>query len=194
MIVRKAQPVKTLNTIVSVPIDSVFLWKDNPRKNEKAVPELVKSLTAHGQIKPIIVWVKNRVIYAGNTTWKSMKAKGEKFIDAILVDFPSESAAIAYGIADNKTAENSEWDEKLLLKFLNMKEVPLQHTGFSETEKRFIMMGTDPLKIDRVNAKHSTLKDKIVVMIVDQSSKRDIVDLLNNWIKTTGLKNIEVQK
>jgi ParB-like chromosome segregation protein Spo0J len=102
----------------SVSIDSVKLWKENPRKNEKAAIRLADILKVHGQKSPIVVWKKNGVIYKGNTTYKAMKLNGAKTIQVLYQDFPSEQAAIAYGIADNKSSEWAEWDDEVLGKLL----------------------------------------------------------------------------
>jgi len=125
-----------LNTLIEVPIDSVKYWKDNPRKNDKAAIELAELIKIHKQISPVVVWAKNMVIHKGNTTKKAMTILGSKTIKAIFVDFPSEQAAIAYGIADNKSSELSSWDDTILRKFLDIKEVQLG-SGFSSQEMSF---------------------------------------------------------
>jgi len=56
---------------------------------------------------------------------KALKAIGAKTVKVLYVDFPSEAAAIAYGIADNKSSEWAQWDDALLDSFMQMEEVAL---------------------------------------------------------------------
>ena len=48
----------------------IHLWKNNPRKNDQAVPRLMELLKLHGQKSRIGVW--NNTIYKGNTTYKAL--------------------------------------------------------------------------------------------------------------------------
>jgi hypothetical protein len=127
-----------------VPIDSVRLWGDNPRKNDKAVKRLQKILKVHGQVTPIVVWRKDGTIRKGNTTWKSMKANGDKTIAVLFKDFKSEADATAYAIADNKSSEFAEWDDNILAKLMESAELTSEHDleslGFTEKEMASILM------------------------------------------------------
>ena len=90
-------------------IEKVKLWKKNPRINDKAAQRLVKVLQVYGFIDPIII-DENYVVRAGNTRVKAAKLAGIKYIPALMVDFKSEEAAIAYSIANNKANEWAQWD------------------------------------------------------------------------------------
>lgn len=96
-----------------VPIDSIRLDPNNPRKNDKAAPELARLIAANGFRKPIIV-DENGIIRAGNTTYKAAKILGLSIVPVIRHTFGSEAAALAYSISDNRAAENSEWDVDVL--------------------------------------------------------------------------------
>lgn len=108
-----------MEEIKKVPIDSVTPWKDNPRKNDKAVPRLMKLLETHGQITPIVVWTKTGDIYKGNTTWKALKKLGAKKVLVLFYNFQSKAEATAYAISDNKASEWSEWDDDVLRKLMS---------------------------------------------------------------------------
>jgi hypothetical protein len=139
--VKKAEPVltdyavKVDKEIVTVDINKVKLWKDNPRRNDAAAPKLAEVIKERGQVTPVVVWRKDGVCYKGNTTIKALKLLGEKTVDVLFADFKSEASAIAYGIADNKSSEFSEWDDTLLLSFLKMDDV--KTTGFTSSEIGF---------------------------------------------------------
>jgi ParB-like chromosome segregation protein Spo0J len=124
---------KKQDNIEEVSLLSVKLWNDNPRINDAAVPKLMEILKVRGQVTPIVVWHKNMTIYKGNTTWKAIKKLGWPKIKVLFVDFPSEQAAIAYGIADNKSSEWSQWDDSVLLRFMDNREI-VTNSGFNEVE------------------------------------------------------------
>jgi hypothetical protein len=192
VITRKAPAVTSSGKIEEVPLSLVKLWNDNPRINDAAVPKLVEVLRVRGQVTPIVVWRKNMVIYKGNTTWKAIKKLGWPKIKVLFVDFPSEQAAIAYGIADNKSSEWAQWDDSILLKFLEQDAVR-PGSGFTENEYRGIAMLPDIDKIEKINAENSGLKDKIIVMVLDAAKKDEVKDLLQDWITSTGLEGIEIK-
>ena len=50
--------------IVDMPIEQIKPYKKNPRKNEKAIPEVVKSLKEFGFRQPLVV-DSNMVLIAG---------------------------------------------------------------------------------------------------------------------------------
>jgi ParB-like chromosome segregation protein Spo0J len=142
--------VEQVRRVALVDIDSVTPWKDNPRKNDAAVPKLVKLLQVHGQMTPIVVWIKDNQIYKGNTTWKAMKKLGKKKILVMFVEFSSRSAAIAYAIADNKASEWSEWDDDVLRQLMEKGKIEElagspdeieMLTGFNEKEYTSLMSG-----------------------------------------------------
>lgn len=119
-----------------VDISTVHLWKDNPRKNDKNVNKLATLIRKNGVRAPVVCWVDNRVIYKGNTTYKALKMLGNKLIPVSWQQFPSEAAAIAFGISDNKSSEFSEWDEIALMKLMGAEEMQEHkaNTGFQESE------------------------------------------------------------
>lgn len=131
--------------IQRVAIDSVQLWADNPRQNDKAVPKVADSLKEHGQRKPIVVWRQNMTVYAGNTTYKAAKHLGWTHINVAFADFPSEQAAIAYGIADNKTSEYSDWDDTVLSALIRADEgfFNKTNTAMSDRELAGLKMGAE---------------------------------------------------
>jgi hypothetical protein len=185
-------PVKVDDKIVEVPIGDVIPWKNNPRKNDAAAPKLAEVISARGQITPIVVWRKNMVAYKGNTTIKAMQLLNQKTIRVLFADFPSEAAAVAYGIADNKSSEWAEWDEAVLQKFFTTPEI-VKSSGFSEIERRALFFEPEPENIKKINAANIGLKDKIVVVVLDVSKKDLFKDMLTQWVKSIGFEGIEIR-
>ena len=140
-VIKKEFTVKTEQNIEIVDIKKIVLWKNNPRKNDQAVPRLAEVIRERGQITPIVVYRKNNVCYKGNTTIKALKYLGINHVKVLYADFPSEAAAIAYGIADNRSSEWAEWDSELLKNFLKIPE-QMKDSGFSSVEKQAIFMDT----------------------------------------------------
>lgn len=124
--------------IKTLPLTAVKLWKDNPRKNDDSAEKLSEVLKVHGVRTPIVVWEKDMTIYKGNTTWKAAKLAGIKEIPVAITKFKDKAEAIAYALADNKASEWSSWDDKILKKLFDSKEMLSSDlaavTGFSEKE------------------------------------------------------------
>lgn len=78
------------------------------------VARIAASLKAYGQRKPIVV---NRLqggkIEAGNGTFRAAQSLGWSHIAVVYVDDDPATAA-AFGIADNRVGEFSEWDTDVL--------------------------------------------------------------------------------
>ncbi|GEM_PF-3590695 len=146
-----------------VPIDSVKLWGDNPRRNDKAAEQLAELIKEHGVRSPLVVWRKNKTVYKGNTTLKALKLLGWTKVPVLFHDFQSEAAAKAYGIADNKSSEYAGWDKDILAGI--MKSQPLLNlaldrdglkrvTGFTEREIEGLVNPPEPSELpDLVSGK-----------------------------------------
>jgi len=109
----------------------------NARKHdEKNIASIVSSLKRFGQQKPIVIDLSN-VVRAGNGTLEAARSLGWIHIDCVRTDLKG-SDAIAYAIADNRTAELAEWDDDVLSATLNglLAEDPdlLNAAGFDEEE------------------------------------------------------------
>lgn len=90
----------------------------NARKhNEANIAAIVASLRRFGQQKPIVI-DSNNVVRAGNGTLEAARQLGWDSIQCVVTSLKG-SDAIAYAIADNRTAELAEWDEGILGAQLN---------------------------------------------------------------------------
>lgn len=121
--------------VVWVDINSVKLWKDNPRKdNPDAVKKLAKLIKENGLRSPLNVWEKDMVIYKGNHTYQALKLLGRTRVPVIMHKFKDADAAAAYGLSDNKASEWTGWDdEKMEALYAKQqdKEILVERTGFS---------------------------------------------------------------
>lgn len=81
------------------------------------------SLRQFGQVKPIVVQAEGGIIRAGNGTYQAAVSLGWTHIAAVVMEGKDEAFWVAYGIADNRTGELSEWDEGRLAELLREIEV-----------------------------------------------------------------------
>lgn len=125
----------------NVPIDNVFPYFKNPRKNNKAIPKVAASLRKHGYVKISITVDETDTLLTGHTTLAAMKSLEWLSIPAVeKVTGLTESQKLSYRIADNKTGEYAEWDNSLLMEnFTEMKNLDgdkfdITDSGYTQQE------------------------------------------------------------
>jgi DNA modification methylase len=107
----------------------------NVRKHGQRNMDAIKaSLRRFGQQKPIVVDAKG-IVLAGNGTLAAARELGWREIQIVRTELTG-SQATAFGIADNRSAELAEWDEKLadVLASLKAEDFPLEDIGFDLDE------------------------------------------------------------
>jgi len=118
-------------------INSIKPYENNPRKlKDSAIEKVAMSLKEYGFRQPIVV-DKNRIIVVGHTRYRASKKLGLKEVPITIVDNLTPEQINAYRIADNRTAEESEWDSELLkmeIKDLEAKDFKLDLLGFNEDQ------------------------------------------------------------
>ncbi len=116
----------------------------NARKHgDRNIQTIVESLNRFGQQKPIVVDSSN-CVRAGNGTLEAARSLGWTHLDCVVTDLKG-SDAIAYAIADNRTAELAEWDDSVLvatLEGLQLEDL-LTSAGFSDDELAELMPNFD---------------------------------------------------
>ena len=118
----------------------------NARKhNDRNIQSIIGSLRRFGQQKPIVV-DGSGVVRAGNGTLEAARQLGWETIDCVVTDLKG-SDAIAYAIADNRTAELAEWDDDVLAAQLNGlladDDELLDAAGFTEEELEKMISRSD---------------------------------------------------
>ena len=99
--------------IVYKGISELTPYERNPRHNDAAVDAVAASIKEFGFRVPIIIDGKGGII-AGHTRLKAAKQLGMTKVPCIVADDLTEAQIKAFRLADNKTAELSTWDYKLL--------------------------------------------------------------------------------
>ena len=114
--------------------DLLVPYENNPRKNDKAVDIVAKSISEFGFKVPIII-DKNNVIVCGHTRLKAAKKLGIKSVPVIIADDLSEDQIKAFRLVDNKTSELASWDDELLIQELMNIQLDMTQFKFEEPLK-----------------------------------------------------------
>jgi len=126
-----------------VEIGRVIPYARNPRRNEKAIVKVAASIKEYGFRQPIVV-DEELVIIAGHTRLQAAQQLGLKKIPIHIATGLTAAQVKAYRLADNRTHEDSEWDEELLaIELGDLKELgfDLDLTGFDAIELEDLLDG-----------------------------------------------------
>jgi ParB/RepB/Spo0J family partition protein len=118
--------------IKSMKLEDLRVYKNNPRKNDEAVPYVAASIKEFGFKVPIII-DKDNVIIAGHTRYKAAKELKLKSVPVVVADDLTEEQVNAFRLIDNKTQELSSWDFNKLLDELNslIDDIDMTQFGFA---------------------------------------------------------------
>jgi len=122
--------------IEEIDINLIKPYNNNPREIPmESVQKVMNSIREFGNNQPIVVDQDN-VIVVGHTRWKALKQLGKNKAYVVKRDFTKQNA-MAYRIMDNRSGEESKWENKLLAEELNVlkdENFNLDFTGFNLTE------------------------------------------------------------
>lgn len=105
-------------------------YEKNPRKNEKAIDKVAASIREFGFKVPIII-DKDGVVAAGHTRLLAAEQLGLEEVPCIIADDLTDEQIKAFRLADNKTAEFSEWDFNLIDEELaDIADIDMSQFGF----------------------------------------------------------------
>jgi DNA modification methylase len=132
--------------IDNLPINDVIPYVRNPRNNDQAVAKVAGSLNEFGWQQPIVV-DEFMVVVAGHTRLAAARYLGMDRIPVHVAKNLTPEQVKAYRIADNRVAEEAEWDHELLrleLGELESMDFTLDLTGFDSDELMALM--ADPFE------------------------------------------------
>lgn len=125
--------------VIEMRVDALIPYEKNPRKNDKAVKYVAKSIEKFGFKVPLVV-DKNNVVVTGHTRLKAVKKLGWNTIPCVIADDLDEEQIKAFRLADNKVAEQAEWEFDLLDGEINdIINIDMGEFGF-----KFEDVATDP--------------------------------------------------
>ena len=141
----------------------------NARKHgERNIQTIVESLNRFGQQKPIVV-DSSHCVRAGNGTLEAARSLGWTHLECVVTDLKGTDA-IAYAIADNRTAELAEWDADVLaatLEGLQLEDM-LESAGFTDEELAELMKD---IELDGDGTTGEIIEDEVPEAPVDPVTK-----------------------
>lgn len=138
--------------IENISTSKIIPYDNNPRKNDRAVGIVARSIKEFGFRVPIII-DKDNVILAGHTRLKAAVKLGIAEVPCIYAAHLTREQARAFRIMDNKSNEYAEWDFEVLLGEMDsLRQVGfnLDFTGFTVADFENIgkLMSKEPKEID----------------------------------------------
>ena len=121
-------------------IKTIRPYEGNPRANDAAVDAVAHSITEFGFRQPIVV-DSDGVIICGHTRYKAALKLGLQKVPVHVVTDLTPAQVRAYRLADNKTADLSTWDLKLL---------PIELADLQEANVDFELLGFSPADLARL--------------------------------------------
>ena len=123
--------------IKNLDINLILPYKNNPRKiSDTAIEKVANSIKNFGFRQPIVV-DKNNIFVVGHTRLQASRKLGLQQVPVLVADNLSEDQINAYRLADNRTNEESQWQNDLLkleLQDLQFKNFDLNLTAFDDFE------------------------------------------------------------
>ena len=121
--------------IIEKKLSEIKPYKNNPRKNDNAVPYVAESIREFGFKVPLVI-DKDGEIVAGHTRYKAAQQLGLETVPCIIADDLTPQQTKAFRLADNKVAEKAEWDDGLLdLELADLTDLDMSAFGFDLPEK-----------------------------------------------------------
>ncbi len=123
--------------IVYKKISEINEYQNNPRINDEAIEPVMEPIKNFGFLVPVVL-DKSNVIIAGHTRKKVAEKLHMETIPCIYAEYLTEEQVKAFRLADNKTAEFSQWDieklEKELSDIMDIDMESLFHFADFDTE------------------------------------------------------------
>lgn len=126
-------------------IDSLVPNANHARKHDaEGIKKAARQIGEFGFTMPILVKPDGKTIIAGHRRWEAAKLLELPEVPVIVADGWSEAQCRAYALADNRLAQDGEWDDDALareLQFLIDAEYDAALTGFDEEEIAALLAG-----------------------------------------------------
>jgi ParB/RepB/Spo0J family partition protein len=162
------------------PINSLMPYDNNPRRiSPVAVQKVLDSIRTVGFKQPIVV-DKNRVIVVGHTRWLAAKQLAMTYVPVVIADDLTDEQVKNYRIADNRTHQETKWNDDLLAQELReLRELgyDLKLTALEEDEiARLLGEATSSLP----GGESYESKFEVVVTCADEIDQEAVYKLLTS--------------
>lgn len=155
-------------TVEMLAIEMIKPYQKNPRvHSEKQIEKIKKSILQFGFTAPILVDEDNNIV-AGHARYEAMKQLNAVQIPTILLENLTPEQIKAYRIADNRLAEDAQWDSGILkIEFKELLELDsdITDTGFEIPE-------IDSLTIEIIDDENKEDEEKEVSSLLDSIPQR----------------------
>ena len=133
-------------------INTIKPYDHNPRRNDAAVEAVANSIREFGFRQPIVVDTEGTII-VGHVRYKAALQMGLQKVPVHVATELTLEQVRAYRLADNKTAELSEWDfEKLTAELEGLPDFDMSDFGFDSLD--FKPVGADEVpRLDVIEKK-----------------------------------------
>jgi len=155
--------------------------------DERSLSALVESLRRFGQQKPVGV-DGDGVVVAGNGLVEAARALGWKRIAAVRFDGEGDAQRLAFALADNRTAELSEWDYKRVsaaMAELVQAEFDLTVLGWSSADVENLLKATWP-EPEPATETAAAAGDEVKTLTIPHSRWRRVAKALALVRRKTG--------
>lgn len=128
---------KTLPEIENMPVDQLIPYARNARTHtSKQIEQIASSIRQFGFTNPVLIDAGGGII-AGHGRVLAARTAGFKQVPCLRLSHLTEAEKRAYILADNRLAENSEWDEEMLcseLDQLSDLDIDRESLGFDDLD------------------------------------------------------------
>lgn len=150
-------------TVEMLAIGMIKPYSKNPRiHNAKQIEKIKNSIMQFGFTAPILVDKENNIV-AGHARYEAMKMLNAVQIPTIQLENLTPEQIKAYRIADNRLAEDAQWDSDILK--IEFKE--LLELDFDITDTGFEIPEIDSLTIELIGDENKQDEDKEVYSLLD---------------------------
>ena len=102
--------------VVEIPLKEIQPYWRNPRKNDRTIPALIKSIERFGFNVPLVLDSK-RVIVTGHARFRALQKMAWELVPCVITPM-SQKELREFRVMDNRVQELTDWDEKALQKEL----------------------------------------------------------------------------
>lgn len=99
--------------VIDLPLAQIIPYARNPRRNEGAVARVAAPIAEFGWRQPIVV-DEQRIVLVGHTRLEAARRLGLETAPVHVAKGLTEAQARACRLMDNRSGENTEWEEALL--------------------------------------------------------------------------------
>lgn len=168
-------------------------YENNPRQNDKAVPQMVELIEAYGFKVPVLI--RGNRIVDGHLRVKAARKMGLASIPVIDIGDMDQAHERALRIAINKSVSFADWDPdalKIELEALKLDDFDLKLTGFGDREIKKLLDETSAKITKTKDADAGTVDPSHVSLTTHHhaDTRKKITERLKSVMEANDLENM----